>query len=57
MKYLTRANIAVVSQETGLSVEELSEYMIYHEEAGNHHAPIPRPRERTRPRLTSNTNS
>lgn len=46
MKYLTRTNMSVVCQETGLSMEELDQYMIYHEEAGNHHAPIPRPRQR-----------
>jgi len=42
VKYLTRVNMAEVCRETGLTMEELDQYMIYHEEAGNHHAPMPR---------------
>jgi hypothetical protein len=45
MKYLTRVNMVAVSEETGLTMEELDQYMIYHEEVGNHHAPIPRKRD------------
>jgi hypothetical protein len=37
--------MAEVCRETGLTMEELDQYMIYHEEAGNHHAPIPRKRD------------